>query len=88
MNASTALADAPVIVPIYGFFTDTDGAPIAGPHRLTFIVYDAETEGQALYTDDRRWVDIEGGQFVAGASAPCRMQRSRSIAVMRARWAV
>ena len=65
VSASQALADAPAIVPVQGFLTDSDGAPVAGPHRLTFILYDAESDGRALYTDDRRSVEIERGQFVA-----------------------
>jgi hypothetical protein len=62
-SASTVFADAPAVIPLQGFLADRDGEPVEGPHRLTFILYDAESDGAALYTDDRRSVEIDRGQF-------------------------
>ncbi|MDH5670665.1 MAG: hypothetical protein OEZ06_00855 [Myxococcales bacterium] len=56
-------ADAPPLIPVQGFLTDTDGVPIDGAHRLTFGLHDAATGGGQLYTEDYASIDVVGGHF-------------------------
>jgi microcystin-dependent protein len=62
--AARAAADAPAIIPLQGFLQDASGEPVDGVHRLTFSLYDAASDGRALYTDDWLSVDVDNGYFV------------------------
>ncbi len=58
-----ARADAPAIVPVQGFLTDEDGAPVDGKHRVILFLYDAATDGDVLHTDQFNNLEIVAGQF-------------------------
>jgi len=64
LQAAVARADAPPLVPVQGYLTNDDGEPVDGAHRLTFLLYDAMTDGDQLFTDDLSSVDIDQGHFV------------------------
>ena len=38
VHAASARADAPPLIPVQGYLTDSDGAAVDGPHRLTFLL--------------------------------------------------
>ena len=58
-----ALADAPALIPIQGYLTESDGTPIAGDRSLAFGVYDVASGGSALYQETRT-VSVVAGDFV------------------------
>lgn len=62
--AAAARADAPPLIPVQGYLTDSAGEAVDGLHRLTFLLYDAMTDGELLFTDDLSSVDIEQGHFI------------------------
>ena len=61
---SHARADAPALLPVHGFLTDAEGTPETGKHRLTFFLYEDETGGTPLYTDDYASIEVNAGQFI------------------------
>jgi hypothetical protein len=58
-----ANADAPSIIPIRGFLTDAAGAAVDGKHRISLWLYDSESGGSVLYTDDHLTA-LDEGHFI------------------------
>ena len=56
-------ADAPPLIAVQGYLTDTDGVPIDGKHRVIFFLYDAETDGAVLHTDSFNNLQVDTGRF-------------------------
>ena len=83
VHAASARADAPPLIPVQGYLTDSDGAAVDGPHRLTFLLYDAMTDGELLFTDDWSSVDLEQGHFIAYLGA--REDNELDLALFAAR---
>lgn len=54
----------PPLVPMQGYLTDAEGAPITGSVQLTLNVYDAAVDGRLLY-GEAQTVDVDGGHFTA-----------------------
>jgi hypothetical protein len=61
--ARVAHADAPSIMPVQGFVTDSAGAPIAGAHDMRFRIYTAPTGGAPVYDETIGDVDVGEGLF-------------------------
>jgi len=73
MAASLCWADIPRLISYQGMLTDNTGTPINEPRDLTFTIYDALTNGTALWTETHTAVPIEGGLFnviLGGATTP------------------
>ncbi len=53
-------ADAPPYLPLQGVLEDSEGTPIDDEVRIIFTIYDAESEGNALWTETRT-ILVESG---------------------------
>jgi hypothetical protein len=62
VGAARASAQVPAMLPVQGFLTDTAGVPVEGSTMLTFALYDAETGGTMLYTEDQS-LTLTAGRF-------------------------
>ncbi|MFW6058277.1 MAG: hypothetical protein ACOC9W_05430, partial [Persicimonas sp.] len=51
---ATAIAEIPGYFPVQAFLTDSQGIPLDGAVDLEFTIYDAETGGDALFTESHR----------------------------------
>lgn len=63
-----ALAVVPELIPVQGVLTDADDAVLDGLVDVTFTVYDASTDGTALWSevyDGTNQLNVEKGFFVA-----------------------
>ena len=58
-----ALAQSPRLIPFQGRVTDGAGQPLQGVYRVTFVIYDEATGGQALYTETHADVSVIAGQI-------------------------
>jgi hypothetical protein len=70
---SPCRADIPHLINYQGMLTDNAGNPVNEPRDLTFTIYDAPTNGTALWTETHTIVPIENGLFnviLGGATAP------------------
>ena len=63
---STALAEAPPLLPVSGWLSDADGVPLDGEIDLTVGLYDVESGGTALFSDTVT-VLVDMGFFTAYA---------------------
>jgi hypothetical protein len=73
ITVSPCRADIPHLINYQGMLTDDAGNPINEPRDLTFTIYDAHTNGTALWTETHTAVSIEGGLFnviLGGATTP------------------
>ncbi len=60
-----AAAQTEIVVPVQGYLTGMEGAPVDNPAlTLTFRIYEAPTGGEALYTESQA-VPVERGHFTA-----------------------
>ena len=64
LSFSRVQADVPPLIPVQGYLTDAAGQPIDGKHRLTFWLYDAESGGRSLFSEDYGDLDVDEGVFV------------------------
>jgi hypothetical protein len=62
--APRARADAPALVPIQGFLTDSEGTPISGATEMTFSLYTSESTTTPLYRETQSVV-VQDGYFTA-----------------------
>ncbi len=62
--ASPTLAQAPAQVPVQGFLTDADGAPLDGDQTLELALYDVEAGGTPLFSETQT-VRAAAGFFTA-----------------------
>jgi hypothetical protein len=70
---SFSWADIPDLINYQGMLTDNAGNPLNEPRDLTFTIYDAPTNGTALWTETHTAVPIENGLFnviLGGATIP------------------
>lgn len=73
MSASLCWAEIPHLINYQGMLTDNEGNPLNEPRDLTFTIYDAPTNGTALWTESHTAVPIEDGLFnviLGGATTP------------------
>ena len=56
-------AGIPHYMQFQGKATDINDTPLNGPHDLTFRIYDAETEGNLLWSETHSAVPVENGVF-------------------------
>ncbi|MGB2696589.1 MAG: tail fiber domain-containing protein [Candidatus Zixiibacteriota bacterium] len=63
MAASVCWAGIPHLIHYQGMLTGDTGNPINEPRDLTFTIYDAPTNGTALWTETHTAVSIENGLF-------------------------
>jgi hypothetical protein len=73
MSASPSRAGIPHLINYQGMLTDDAGIPINEPRDLTFTIYDALTNGTALWTETHTAVPIEDGLFnviLGGGTTP------------------
>ena len=73
MSISPGWAEIPHLINYQGMLTDNAGNPITEPRDLTFTIYDAPTNGTALWTETHTAVPIENGLFnviLGGATTP------------------
>jgi hypothetical protein len=66
--ANIACASIPQLISIQGRLTDAAGAPLTGSHNLTFLIYNASSDGSALWTeyhDGTNNVTVTNGVFNA-----------------------
>jgi len=61
---TSAHAQAPGLIPVQGFLSTSDGSAVDGAHRLTFALFDSESGGTQLFTDDYTSIDLDAGHFV------------------------
>src|SRR5687768_8433074 len=59
-----AIAESPALVPVRGSLSDANGTPIDGSRDLGFVVYDAESGGNAVYTASFAAHPVVAGDFV------------------------
>jgi hypothetical protein len=57
------LAVAPGAIPIQGKLTNASGMPLTGTYSVTFRLYDVETGGTAICSDNRPTVSVQNGLF-------------------------
>lgn len=57
------LAQSPRLIPFQGRVTDGAGQPLQGVYRVTFVIYDEATGGEALYTETHADVSVIAGQI-------------------------
>ncbi len=65
--AAPAVASAqqvPAEVPVQGFLTDDSGVPVDGDVTVKFAIYDAETSGTELYSEEQT-ISADAGAFTA-----------------------
>ncbi len=64
-------ATVPELIPVQGVLADASGVPVQGEVGMTFTFYDAQTEGQALWTDSYA-LDLEDGFYTVylGSAKP------------------
>jgi hypothetical protein len=58
----------PGLIPVQGFLTDEDGAPMSGTRPLTFALYGAESGGVALWSDSLS-AALDAGRFSVALNA-------------------
>jgi microcystin-dependent protein len=58
-----ALAQSPRLIPFQGRVTDGAGQPLQGVYRVTFVIYDEATGGEALFTETHADVRVIAGQI-------------------------
>ena len=63
LAATTAMAQ-PAVVRYQGYLTDTADAPIDDTVDLSFAIYDEDTAGTQVWSQDVTNVPVDGGQFV------------------------
>lgn len=56
-------ADTPKLINYQAFLTDTAGKPLTGTVSVIFKVWDAETGGNALWTEVQNIVEVTNGTF-------------------------
>jgi hypothetical protein len=61
---SVAAAQAPALMPVQGFLTQTSGTPVTGETSITFALYAEEAGGTPLFTETQT-VLVEEGYFTA-----------------------
>ncbi len=61
---ATAVAEVPGYFPVQAFLTDSEGIPLDGAVDLDFTIYDAETDGEVVFTESHR-LRAEAGAFTA-----------------------
>ena len=63
LRHSEVSAAVPRLVRYQGQAVDSNGVPLEGPYTLTFRLYDAVTNGTALWTEQHPNVTVTGGNF-------------------------
>jgi hypothetical protein len=63
MSLSPCWAEIPHLINYQGMLTDNGGTPLSGDFDLTFTIYDAPTNGTALWTETHTAVPVENGLF-------------------------
>ena len=63
MGGAPALAQSPRLIPFQGRVTDGAGQPLQGVYRVTFVIYDEATGGEALFTESHADVSVIAGQI-------------------------
>ena len=53
----------PNLISYQGVLMDSDGVPVDGPVNMSFSVYDVETEGTALWSEDHAEVALDNGVY-------------------------
>ena len=61
MGGAPALAQSPRLIPFQGRVTDGAGQPLQGVYRVTFVIYDEATGGEALFTESHADVSVIAG---------------------------
>ena len=73
ITVSPCRAEIPHLINYQGMLTDNEGTPLSGDFDLTFTIYDAPTNGTALWTETHTIVPVENGLFnviLGGATTP------------------
>jgi len=60
----SALAQAPALLPVQGYLTDSAGTPLEGTHTITASVFDKSFAGTMLFSETTSGVMVEKGAFV------------------------
>jgi len=60
--SAPAMAQAPALIPVQGFATDDEGAPLDGEIVVDFTLYTSAVDGDALYTESQV-LDADVGFF-------------------------
>jgi hypothetical protein len=63
--ASTAVADVPEHLTYHGNLSTASGEAYTGVVETTFRIFDAETEGQQIWSEDMDAIDVLDGSFTA-----------------------
>lgn len=64
LGSATAMADPPAQVPVQGYLTDSQGVPLDDQTAITVKVFDAESGGSALHSEQLT-VSPQAGSFTA-----------------------
>ena len=63
LKSGMASAAVPEIINYQGVLTDDTGAPLSTTVSMTFTIYNAETDGDVLWTEIHGFVTTFGGYF-------------------------
>ncbi len=63
-DITPAFAVVSDLIPIGGILTDLDGVPLDGPVQIALALYDAETGGSKLWSDELE-IQVDAGAFTA-----------------------
>jgi len=78
------IADVPTAINYQGRLTDANGAPVTGSKNFTLSIYDGETEGSLLYSEDIGAVTLDDNgvySFQFGESGASQATATKSVGV-------
>jgi hypothetical protein len=82
--AMIASAEVPSLINYQGRLTDSNGAPVSGSKNFALSIYDAETGGNLLYTENIGAVTLDANgvySFQFGSAGTSNTQVSETVAV-------
>jgi hypothetical protein len=63
-SPALAFAQSPALLPVQGYLTDAEGAPLQGPHTIRATLYDKSFSGAQVFSETSSGVMVEDGAFV------------------------
>ena len=60
LGSAAAFAQAPPIIPLQGYVTDAEGAPLSGPASVDVSFHDSAVDGEPLFEESLVVVVVDG----------------------------
>jgi hypothetical protein len=83
-TSAALFAQVPSLINYQGRLTDANGAPVTGSKNFTLSIYDGETEGSLLYSEDIAAVTLDDNgvySFQFGESGTSQATATKSVGV-------